>query len=428
MTELLLHMSDGTAVAVPASLESEAAYVLLEQQDWYEKELAFLRRWLKPGMVVADLGAGVGIYTLPLARAVGAEGRVFALHADPLLARGIAANGLANVVAGKPDRAPNLVRIAAGGARVLDEAWQLFERAPLVMFAATAEAVAAEKLPTRFAAMGWRVFRLLPGGPLLAPIEPNRPFDPYERNLFACTPERAQALEAEGLLATLPGAWQSDDAARAAARALVRAQPFAQSFTPLFTDQVEMDPAYLDALAAYAAWRSAERPPGERCAALWSALIGMAELCRRAPSFPRLSSLARIAWEAGEQRLAQQALSMFLTEAGRRELAIAEPFWPASPRYDALSPEGQFGDWFIAAVAEQKERLANFSSFFDGVTADLDWLCGLPFASAEMDRRRVLAKAKAGEQPEVPERLRTDAPDHLDAGLWASGGVPGTRV
>ncbi|WP_169975031.1 class I SAM-dependent methyltransferase [Tautonia rosea] len=38
---------------------------------------------LKPGMRVADVGAGTGLYTIPMAQAVGAEGAVFAVDIAP---------------------------------------------------------------------------------------------------------------------------------------------------------------------------------------------------------------------------------------------------------------------------------------------------------------------------------------------------------
>jgi SAM-dependent methyltransferase len=56
---------------------------------------------LKPGMTVADLGSGSGVFTLPFARAVGATGKVYAVDIDKgmlaIVADKVKAAGLANV-------------------------------------------------------------------------------------------------------------------------------------------------------------------------------------------------------------------------------------------------------------------------------------------------------------------------------------------
>jgi predicted methyltransferase len=57
---------------------------------------------LQPGMNVADVGAGTGLFTEPFARAVGPDGRVYAVDVAPEFVDGIGrrvrAQGLANVV------------------------------------------------------------------------------------------------------------------------------------------------------------------------------------------------------------------------------------------------------------------------------------------------------------------------------------------
>ena len=65
---------------------------------------------LKSGMRIADLGAGTGVFTLPLATAVGETGRVYAIDIDPdllaIVAEKTKSAGLANVeiiVAGETD-------------------------------------------------------------------------------------------------------------------------------------------------------------------------------------------------------------------------------------------------------------------------------------------------------------------------------------
>src|ERR1700692_3223566 len=44
--------------------------------DYEESEHAFVRGFLRPGMVVLDIGANEGFFTLLFARAVGAQGRI----------------------------------------------------------------------------------------------------------------------------------------------------------------------------------------------------------------------------------------------------------------------------------------------------------------------------------------------------------------
>lgn len=60
-----------------------------------------LKRLIKPGMVVVDIGAHIGYFTLLAARLVGSGGRVFALEPDPrnyvLLTQNISRNGGINV-------------------------------------------------------------------------------------------------------------------------------------------------------------------------------------------------------------------------------------------------------------------------------------------------------------------------------------------
>src|SRR5262252_7123336 len=78
MNDLTLRLKSGVSLVVPASLGSITTYVLLEQEEWFEKESALLLRWLRPGMTVIDIGANLGVYSLPLARSVGPHGMVFA--------------------------------------------------------------------------------------------------------------------------------------------------------------------------------------------------------------------------------------------------------------------------------------------------------------------------------------------------------------
>ena len=222
--------------------------------------------------------------------------------------------------------------------------------------------------------------------------------------------------------------WSAPIDARQAAGDCFSAQPFAGAFGAVAASPDAFDPAYADALAAFACWQDSGVPLPDRCAALRTSFQVLAGLCRAAPTSARQSTFARVAWEAGERGACVAALQAFFADAGARSFAVTEPFWPACPRYDLLDPAGRSMDWFLSAAMEQLERARAHSTLFGGESPALNMLCDRPFASAEMERRRVLLAAKAGNNPVVPARLCHPAADHINAALWRSGKIPGMRV
>jgi len=71
--------------------------------DDHQAEAVFFRRYLRPGDVVLDVGANVGLTTLVASRAVGERGKVYAFEPHPAvfayLEDNLALNGAGNVVA-----------------------------------------------------------------------------------------------------------------------------------------------------------------------------------------------------------------------------------------------------------------------------------------------------------------------------------------
>jgi FkbM family methyltransferase len=477
MDEIALRMADGTHIVVPSSLDAITTYVVLEQENWFEKETAFLARWLRPGMNAIDIGANLGVYSLPMARLVGPEGQVFsyepASETRRLLAISKAKNGADNlhIIAaalsdgereghlvlgisselntlhgsgpGESVRITSLdaeekvrnwgtidfLKIDAEGEeeRILAGARSFFaERSPLVMFEVAAGEKPNENLPSAFIAMGFSLFRLLAGAPILIPAgtEPLA----YELNLFATKPDRASALADEGWLVERMPEWMPNDDTRARALEFFRAQPFAPIFTQLDGGAVAANPEYRDALAGYAMWRCQDLALPERCAALRFACDTLAALCEKEPTLSRLSTLARASWEMGFRAISVNALKTLADVLKRGTGRITEPFWPASARFDAIVPGPNVVEWFVVAALEQLEKTAVFTSRFGSSGVDLDWLSRQPLAAIEIERRRVLRRSHAGQQTEVPPRLKASAPDHLNADIWIQGLVPNTVV
>jgi FkbM family methyltransferase len=471
---LQLKLRDGLTIAVPSTLASITTYVLLEQEAWFEKEIDLLRVFLQPGMTAVDIGANLGVYSLPMARLVGPGGRVFAYEpggeARALLEQSRDANGFGNLDvlglalsdgeregylgfadsselralgagSGESVRITSLdvegavrgwqsvdfVKIDAEGEeeRIIAGGKEFFARhSPLVMFEIKAGNTVNERLRQVYPAIGYQLFRQLAGAPLLVPVDPAKPLDGYELNLFAAKPDRAQELAQHGLLMDSIADWRPQPADLERAIAFWRRQPFASLAALPEGGGLSADKDYQNALVGYATWRAAEQPAAIRCAALFYALSNARVACARAGTAERASTWARIAWEWGARSESIAAIQRLLQLL--QGLRLQEPFWPAAARFDAVAVDGRPLDWFIAAAGELHERTVGFSSAFSGATALLDWLCQQPFASAEMERRRVLTAAAAGARPRVPQRLCAPAPDHLNAEIWRAGLVPGT--
>jgi len=477
LQSLHLRLRDDLTIAVPPSLSAITSYVLLEQEEWFEKEVNFLRCFLKPGMTAIDIGSNLGVYSLPLARFVGPSGRVFAYEpggeARALLERSRALNDLNNLVIiaaalsdtdrdgylatatsselralgtadnGEPIRVASLdkesaargwsiidfIKIDAEGEeqRILAGGRAFFaNQSPLVMFEVTPGSDHSEKLRAAFASTGYRVFRQLPGAPILVPHDAALPLEAYELNLFAAKPDRIAALSRQGLLIDGFPAWGPTDASRRNAAAFWRRQSFASLLPDAAGDTPYID--YRNSLSAYATWRSADQPAAIRCSALLTALRGLRTICAQAYTPERASTYARVAWEWGARTESLAALRQLLQFLQQTPLVLKEAFWPASPRFDNVLPGHQPAEWFAAAAAEQVERMSHFSTRYGGGSEFLTWLCSQQFASAEMERRRVLIAARAGLRPAVPARLCSAAPDHLNADVWRAGRVPETVI
>lgn len=361
MSEISLRMIDGTQIVLPASLDAITTYVILEQEKWFEKEATFLAHWLKPGMNVIDIGANLGVYSLPIARLVGPDGHVFSYEPASETGRLLKiskkknrANNLHVIAAALSDgeREGHLVlgtsselntldgsgpgetvRITSLDAEEAARGWGpidflkidaegeeerilagaksfLAHQSPLVMFEVKAGDKPNENLRAAFIASGFGIYRLLGGAPVLVPLGPDEPVDAYELNLFAAKPDRAAELEGKGLLVKAIPSWQPDDAARARAVEAIRAQAFAPPFAQLLDDSVAIDPSYRDALAGYATWRSADAPLPERVAALRFACDTLTALCEKEASLARLSTLARATSELGRRTVGVTVLKL----------------------------------------------------------------------------------------------------------------------
>jgi FkbM family methyltransferase len=477
---LVLRVVNGSAIAVPPSVRYLTTYVLLEQEDWFEKEIAFVRQVLTPGMRALDIGANMGLYSVAIAGSIGPSGRVWAfepasatiaflrytLRANSLLqveahrlalsdhagtgrlttgpnselnslqpqegapyeevplatldeqAHGLRMSGVDFV---KLDAEGEEVRILAGGRKFFTS------EDPLVMFEVKHGTSVNLELPSAFRELGYELYRLVGPSRYLVPVQLHDPFDAYELNLFACKATRAQELERRGFLLRGPAA-----AVRAAAGsglAYWRRQPFARSW-----DAHACDPnSYMaPALDAFAVWQADSEPAVQRYAGLLAAVAALEPQAGAAPTITALSMLARAAIDAGRRELAVATLSSIISMAQTGKTPVSEPCWPAAEQFDAVPIAGDVATWLIAAAADAYVRLAAFSGYFSGPATLplLDWLQGTPYASAAMERRRQLQGLQSGRATGIAPcaLLATASPQHLNVEFWTQAPAAGAAV
>lgn len=433
-------IADGTRVAVRRDISQMSTFVLLEQEDWFEDEISFVRRLCaRPGLAL-DIGANHGVYALSMASSH-TERRVVAFEptptAGPLLAAGIAANRFEGRVEWKPvavaDRpgysamsgvsTPELAALTSvrvtGAAYVpvmtLDGWWQNTGRARTdfvkldvegsernvveggrTFFEKCAEVVMFEikhgdrldlSLVDLFVDLGFTIWRLAPGIGALVPYAVDFD-DPYLLNLFAVRPEREAALEARGLLVSAPG----KPSARVSWTERLPALPYAEPFLATWL-RCQMDSSYQQALELALAGETACLPAGERLAALEEArhwLIGVA-----ATGEPEVDLLrCRVADALGRRQEAVAAAAAALEKVTRGQLPRL-PFVPPAPLYDRRAPADNPHSWLWASLYEFLLTRSAFSSFFArfGIQQLLPAVRN-PNRSLRVDRMFVLASLR----------------------------------
>lgn len=425
MYTLLMH--GDIPICLPGSVQRMSTYVILEQEDWFEDEIAFVRRLVLPGMKVVDIGANYGVYTLAMARLVGPEGVVWAFEPASATMSHLRAsmeknnmshvqlvqkavsnrNGTSylslradtelNTLSGSSDaseqrEAVGLVtlddcakeydwsglefikldaegeehNIVTGGKSILAR------ESPLIMFELKRGETPNLALINQFAELGYETYRLVPGLNLLVPFRRGDQPDPFQLNLFCCKPDRAALLEARGLL--MRARVNEDDGAQDITGRLVEVSDDSFPVPALIGRWAENGPHSMsagstrhhDALRLYGL---AHRLPVREASARYSCLLAAYQKAKSADSSlsspARMQTRSRIAWELGLRSESVQMLGLLLRllETGQC-MDMDEPFLVVAPRFESLDPGRDLTRWCLAALLEQQEILLAYSSYF----------------------------------------------------------------
>jgi len=443
---LTLKLPGEVSIIVPDNLEMITPYVLLEQLDWFEDEIKFVRELLRPGQVAIDIGANYGVYALTMANAVGVDGRVFAF--EPVaktagyLRQSFEANNFkqAQVLQLAISVAPGTGRIstqpqaelnalldgstlesseevrldsldhffsgrtdvdflkidAEGHEQIILAGGRDFfsNNSPLVLYEVKENAGLHLELVESFNGLGYDSYRLLPGLNVLVPFDPSSFLDDYLLNLFACKQDQACQLRAQGKL-VLPVEWQGDQIVLIADNDWTGVDDYFKSLSCpqewlINWRKLPQDSELIKAIALYQISRNKGETPLRRAAALRQSFYLFKAMADDSPTPSRLSSLARVAQAYGARSVAIAALKNLLDFLFMiAQVDVDEPFLLPSHRFDSIPPGDSPVNWLGAAALQEQERLETFSSIYSGEASRqrLEMIASLGFASEEMTRR-----------------------------------------
>ncbi len=455
-----LPIVDNITVTVPDVIQLMTPYVLTEQQDWFEDEIKFIRKVITTGTNILDIGANYGLYTLSMARKTGETGKVLAFEPTPSVAdcleQSIANNNLNNIQllhAGVSDHTgtaklylnpnPELnslysddnskdnfesVELVTLDAVMETNSWEridfvkldaegeevniinggkktLSTFSPLIMY----ELKHGEKLNisliAKFEEAGYTPYFLVPGLDILAPFDKEKPFDAFLLNLFCCKEETAQKLEGEGFLLhsiqsdVQPEIEYTDNNVW---KKYLNNFPYASSQFNEWEKQLEeKQPSpsvtYRNVINCSILSKSEHFTPSTRFTLLKKAYDDLTVLIKTEETYPRLMTLARIAFEVGQRAHAVTCLGKLINQLNSvMNTNIHEPFLSVSPRYETLNPGNHPKEWLASSIFEQYEIIHAFSSYFTGKNSlqILKSLKKLGFQSEEMERRLALIQKR----------------------------------
>jgi len=415
---------DGVTICTPSDLKLLTPYVLLEQEQWFEPELQFVRDWLKPGMTALDVGAGFGVYALPMAKQTGSEGRVIAFEPGSLahrhleLSRG--ENHLVNLEVIKKAASdhtgraklhiadtPELNKIDENGTEEISltslDAWWEFEGRPEVDLIKVdvngfeadvlsgATTLLSEKDPVILVSISegsqslqglteflekkqYQLFEYVPGPALLTPFDDGGGHDPYLMNLIAIKDGQTKALKAEGLIHN--DAFEPEEPEHGLWKRVLGEQPWTKGLMPSWEKQAlsPQNRSYLQALDYLCAAEQVELDASptsrsEKAVLLLGAAQILIQLYNSGnPSTSVAFTLIRTLRALGKRGQAVEVLQKLIetTQFGKENVNVDLPFMLPLQGQDSAAIKTEFDKWFMVRVVEAWVLLKDTTTYLSG--------------------------------------------------------------
>jgi len=441
-------IKDNINVVVPASPEYMTTFILLEQGDWFEDEIKFLRSYIKPGMKIIDIGSNYGLYTLALAKIISNSGYIWAFEptefTSKCLKKSILNNNLKNInliQSGLSNRVGaakfyvainselnslsqideqnaqyemvslltldyckekynwdhiDFIKLDAEGEEVniLEQGINtLSSLSPLVMFELKHGNNINVSLITQFNKIGYNCYRLVPGLNVLIPFDHTQPIDDFLLNLFCCKEDKEKLLESGGII--VKNTTTAKVEKESFAYEYIKDLAFGESIIISNSISKNTD-KYIEVLNLYIMSLSKSSSSSFRLSCLMESLKGAQKIFEQGEkNIVRLTTFSRIAFDAGECSFGVKILSYLINlYIDNTNFMVNELLLPASPRYDNIEPRGRINEWLLSSILEQYIEKHAYSTYFsEGETSYLfNKLTLWGYMNEDMQRRFQLVK------------------------------------
>ncbi len=462
---LTISLAGDVQLCVPNDISLMTPYILLEQEDWFEDEIKFVRKLLKPGMKVIDIGANYGTYSMNIAKLIGGNGKLWAFEPSSFcrsyLAKSIEVNGFNNIVlssAGLSDTKRKAILVSEANTELghvassdseeahgesidletLDNCMQeydwtvidfikmdaegeeanilkgsqrlLNELSPLVMYEYKHGIEVNESLISDFGDLGYESYKLIPGLDILVPLQSVKENDGFLLNLFCCKSDCAVKLESKGFLIREFSDEVPQNPVEGGWRKLLVRYPYGKKLINALGSSIAQNDdsaewrLYRRALDLYAHAANKKIDSAIRYRYLKQAFVELEAVIEKNANFSILQTYVRVATSLGERSRGTHALSV-LVEAivSGQPLSVPYPFITVSERYQEIDPKGDLEGWVKSSILETYEKVHAYSSYYTNGSS-LELLEGLvqsPFVSPEIERRKQLIGVKRSIQNEL---------------------------